>query len=106
MSEGTKYDQGKASLMRGLIEYFPRACTEVAKCSDFGASKYSWGNWKNVEGGIDRYGNALMRHIVEEAKGELDDPESGLMHATHAAWNALAVLEQKLIAKEKDSGDN
>lgn len=90
--EGMKFDGEKAPAMRGLIEYFPLALNEVAKVSGYGAQKYAWKNWVHVDDGVNRYSDALMRHILAGASESHDD-ESGLMHAAHAAWNALARLE-------------
>lgn len=90
---GAKLDHGKAPLRRGLLEYFPRACLEVAKISAFGAAKYTWKGWQDVPDGINRYGDADLRHICRAAiEGEID-PDSGFSHKAHEAWNALAVLE-------------
>jgi hypothetical protein len=35
----------------------------------------------------------MLRHVFD---GTIRDPESGLLHAAHAAWNALARLELAL----------
>ena len=71
----------------------------MAKCSEFGAEKYDWDNWKLVENGVDRYGEAAVRHIVDAAINGDKDDESGLAHATHEAWNALARLELILMGE-------
>jgi hypothetical protein len=42
------------------------------------------------------YADAMARHQVDEARGGLYDAESGMLHAGHAAWNALARLEKLL----------
>ena len=97
-SGAIKYDAGKAPIYRGLITYFPRAIREVATISDFGASKYAWRGWENVDDGINRYSDAMVRHLGYEATGEVLDPDSGLLHAAHSAWNSLARLE--LLLKE------
>lgn len=96
---GAKLDAGKAPLFQGVFSYFPRALAEVAKVSGFGAKKYSWGGWRTVENGIERYADALSRHVIGEVVEGEHDVDSGLMHAAHAAWNALAVLELKLKQK-------
>jgi hypothetical protein len=93
--QGVKFDQGKSPLRRGLIEYFPRACLEVAKVSEFGASKYAWEGWRSVPDALERYGDAGMRHAAYAAISATDD-ESGLLHAAHEAWNAMARLEMLL----------
>lgn len=84
-----KLDAGKAPLLRGAIQYFPLALTAVADVSAFGASKYTWGGWESVPDGVARYGDALARHLLCDGP----DAQSGLLHAAHAAWNALARLE-------------
>lgn len=95
-----KYDGGKAPIYRGAVSYFPRAIEAVAAVSAFGASKYAWKGWESVPDGFNRYSDAMVRHLAYEGKGEVLDPDSGLLHASHAAWNALARLE--LLLKEKE----
>jgi hypothetical protein len=95
-----KYDGGKPCMWRGLIDYFPRAITAVSEISTFGASKYAWKGWESVPDGIARYSDAMVRHIAKEGAGEFTDPDSGLLHAAHAAWGALARLE--LILRENE----
>lgn len=98
-----KYDGGKPPIFRGLASYFPRALTAVAEVSAFGFQKYkSWGGWVDVVDGDKRYADALFRHSIQRAGGEVFDQESKLRHAAQAAWNALAVLELELRAAEKD----
>ena len=94
-----KYDAGKAPIYRGALSYFPRAISAVAAVSAFGASKYAWNGWQDVDDGYNRYSDALVRHLAYEGEGEDVDPDSGLLHAQHAAWNALARLE--LLLREK-----
>lgn len=89
-----KHDAGKAPMWRGLMCYFPRALRWVARVSQFGNDKYhEWGGWTKVEDAQRRYADALGRHLAHYAAGETLDPESGLPHLAHAAWNALAILE-------------
>ena len=90
---GLKLDSGKPAAGRGLINYFPAALLEVAKVSTFGSQKYTWGGWKSVEDGIERYRDAMVRHLLAHASGEETDPESGLSHLAHLAWGALAILQ-------------
>jgi hypothetical protein len=95
-----KYDAGKPCLYRGLIDYFPRALTAVGEISTFGAAKYAWKGWENVPDAIPRYSDAMVRHLTKEATGEVLDPDSGLLHAAHAAWGAVARLE--LILRDRE----
>lgn len=101
---GAKLDAGKSPVRRGLLEYFPRSCMAVANLSARGAGRYSWGGWKKVENGIDRYGDGQIRHILKAAiEGPVDkdwDESEETLHATAEAWNALARLELILIARE------
>ena len=97
-----KYDGGKAGAFQGLVNYFPRALHSVAEVSTFGASKYAWGGWKNVDNGFNRYRDALFRHSFSFSKGEEIDPDSKLLHLAHEAWNSLASLELYLRDKESE----
>ncbi|MCX7177939.1 MAG: DUF5664 domain-containing protein [Proteobacteria bacterium] len=87
-----KFDEGKSPLMKGALHSFPKALEQVALLSRIGASKYTWFGWRDVEGGVERYSDAMVRHIAAE-EYEDADPETGMPHAVHAAWNALARLE-------------
>lgn len=95
---GAKLDAGKNRLGLVLLG-FSRALQEVGKVGTFGAAKYSDDGWREVENGEARYADAMFRHLLEGAHDCLD-PDSGLLHAAHAAWNALAVLELKLTEQE------
>lgn len=101
---GAKLDAGKVSAFRGAIDYFPRAINSVAAVSTFGASKYAWKGWETVPDGVARYSDALVRHLLAEGRGELTDGDSKMLHAAHAAWNALARLE--LMLREQDENSN
>lgn len=95
---GAKLDNGKPRT--GLVVFgFAKALDEVAKVGTFGANKYCVNGWKSVPQGVDRYSDALMRHLLAEAAGEEKDQDSELLHAAHAAWNALARLDLMLSAK-------
>lgn len=101
--QGLKYDSGKPRMFE-MIEDFKEPLTEVAKVWAFGADKYKKHNWAFVDNAIDRYSNALVRHLIE---GNTIDDESKLLHASHVAWNALARLyfiiqEQKAKAGNDD----
>lgn len=96
-----KYDAGKAPIYRGGLGYFPRAISSVASVSLFGATKYAWSGWRYVDDGLNRYTDAMVRHLTAEAEGQIVDDDSGLLHAAHCAWNALARLE--LILASQDS---
>ena len=92
---GAKLDAGKVRM--GLVlGGFANALTEVAKVGTFGAAKYSDNGWEQVPNAEGRYTDALLRHVFKHMNGEVVDPEWGLFHLAHAAWNVLAVLEKEL----------
>ena len=96
---GAKLDAGKprAGLVLGD---FSLGLIEVAKVGTFGAIKYSDHGWLSVPNGIARYTDAMVRHWLKEAAGEVYDDDSELLHSAHLAWNALARLE--LIIRERN----
>ena len=102
MKEGTKYDNGKLRLAEMIID-FKTPIEELCKVWEFGANKYEKSNWKKLANPIDRYTNAMLRHLLAEETNLVDD-ESGLLHAAHIAFNALARLH--FIARNKDVNAN
>jgi hypothetical protein len=98
---GAKLDAGKSPVFQGAFDYFPRALKAVADVSAFGASKYAWKGWESVPDGINRYSNAMGRHITDEAIEGPITRDSGLLHKAHVAWNALAALELTLRENEQ-----
>lgn len=96
-----KYDGGKVPIYQGFIKYFPRAIEAVARVSAFGAQKYAWDGWEDVEDGFNRYMNAKCRHQIDAAKGEECASDSKLLHLEHEAWGAMATLELYLREKER-----
>jgi len=97
---GAKLDDGK--LKAGVLLDFSRALRLVALVGTYGARKYSRGGWQYVENGIERYTDAMMRHMLLMPYEERDI-ESGLPHLAHFVWNALAILE--LTARVEGYGE-
>ena len=96
---GAKLDAGKVRM--GLVfNGFAAALCEVAKVGTYGADKYTDNGWREVPNGVDRYTDALHRHLNAEARGEASDRDTGLLHAAHACWNSLARLELMLMEAE------
>ena len=98
---GAKADEGKAPILQGVLQYFPRAIREVSFVSKAGANKYSWKGWETTPDGLNRYGDALVRHLIAEDIEGRFDRDTGLLHSAQVAWNALARLE--LILRENDN---
>ncbi len=90
---GAKADKGKVEA--SLLLDFGQALLSVAAVSTHGVAKYSRHGWLHVDDGERRYKDAMMRHILAQGV-EDNDPDSGLSHAAHVAWNALAALELHL----------
>lgn len=87
MDDGLKFDDGK--LRYDLLP--PDALHELARIYTIGAQKYSPRSW---EQGISycRIFAALMRHCWAYFRGEENDPDDGLHHMAHAAWNCMTLL--------------
>lgn len=76
---GIKHDSGKPDLSHISLTLME----EVARVREFGAKKYSRGNWlKGFK--YTRSIAAALRHIFAFSSGEDLDPESGLSHISHA----------------------
>ena len=90
---GAKLDAGKPRA--GLLLDFGLALTAVSEVATHGAEKYTEGGWLRVPDGEARYRDAGMRHKLARATQDRD-PDSGLTHLAHEAWNILAELELRL----------
>jgi hypothetical protein len=95
---GIKLDEGKA---HGWIYLPAGALAEVAQVLDYGAQKYSPGNWR---GGMpwSRCYNGAMRHLTAWANGETFDPETGFNHVSHAIANLMFLREYAVIFPSGD----
>lgn len=90
-NKGLRHDEGKPEFH--LIP--SEALSELGRVYSFGAKKYAPYNW---ERGMawSRCFNSLLRHLYAYWDGETDDPETGLNHMAHVAWNAIALLVYSL----------
>jgi hypothetical protein len=96
---GEKWDDGKIRF--SLVPW--KGVEAVGEVAMYGLRKgYKKDSWKFVEGGFERYKDALVRHLVKELVGEHVDPESGLPHLYHVAWNALAVCHFLMEGKQSE----
>ena len=95
---GAKLDAGKprAGLVLGG---FAAALAAVVDVGTYGARKYTDNGWKEVPNGVERYTDAMYRHLLAESRGELRDEDTGILHAAHTAWNALARLDLLIRGK-------
>ena len=89
---GAKLDAGK--VRPGLVlGDFSNALLAVSEVGTFGANKYTDHGWLEVENGVNRYKDAMQRHLLKHNTGELIDDETNLTHLAAVAWNVLAMLE-------------
>ena len=88
--QNAKRDNGKIAITLAP----PEIMEAVAVVKMFGNEKYPEGgndNWKKVE--IERYRNALFRHLFEYLREPYKlDTESNLPSLYHAAWNISTLL--------------
>ncbi len=107
MSTPVKDDSDKSPVVEGFLAYFPEAAKQVALASRYGKKKYgvSYANMNWMGLNKDRIHNAMIRHVINEKSEGLYDQESGLLHAAHAAWGAMAYLEL-LITEEAINKDS
>lgn len=89
-----------------------RAITMVAGIYEYGAKKYAANSWREVpidpdtgETPVERYFNAMMRHLIRWRQGEWLDPESGHSHLAHALWGVIALIELSMDEMGKDQKD-
>lgn len=85
---GIKHDADKVDF--ALVPVHPH--TEVARVWTFGKKKYDAWNWK--KGFIwSRPYAAALRHIYAWARGESNDPETGMPHLAHAICCLMMLIE-------------
>lgn len=95
--KGDRYNEGKP--MMSLLP--PIALEEVAKVLTYGSKKYAAWNWLQ---GLDHMSilDSMERHLSKWKQGEDIDEESGLLHISHAACNALMLIEMIHLRKDLD----
>lgn len=92
-----KFDSGKPP-----ISLIPRSAIEAeARVLGFGAEKYGRDNWRKGMS-WSRVVDAIQRHALAIADGELTDPESGEPHAAHIRAGCGFLIEYA----EKGLGTN
>lgn len=89
---GAKLDAGKVDMAQ-ILASFARALFAVGSVGQFGAEKYSYEGFLEVEHGVHRYSSAGIRHFLKQFIEGPIDSDSKMHHLSHEAWNALAKLE-------------
>lgn len=86
-------ERKRIPIATGVLDYFPLAISEVAKCSLQGneqhhkGSPLHWDKTKSTD-----HADCIARHLVDRQSKDTD----GVLHATKLAWRALALLETLL----------
>lgn len=77
----------------GVLDYFPRAIAEVAKCSKAGNDQHNPGqplHW--AKGKSTDHADCIPRHLIDRGTFDTD----GIRHSAKLAWRALALLQIEL----------
>jgi hypothetical protein len=86
----------------GVLDYFPDALAEVARCSKAGNDQHNpgqplhWAKEKSTD-----EADALIRHFLERGTRDVD----GIRHSAKVAWRALALLQRELDAENDSKGE-
>ncbi len=89
----------------GVINYFPDAIIDVAKCSFAGQKQHNPHlplAWDRSKSGDEL--DALARHLIDAGKIDSD----GIRHSAKVAWRALANLQKEIEndkLKDKSSSE-
>lgn len=86
-------DRKRIPIATGVIDYFPLALIEVAKCSQKGNDQHNPGSplhWDRSKSGDES--DALMRHFLDRGTFDTD----GIRHSAKVAWRALAMLQKEV----------
>ena len=123
--QDAKKDEGKIRMFE-VLEGFAPALFQVSRVSNYGFHKHTerararlvqqqnlsyeeaskavpYNNWLN--GTIETYDNALLRHIIARMLGEIHAEDSELLHRAHEAWNSLAALTLYIKENERKLGE-
>lgn len=98
MEAGHK-DEGKLGLQ--FILAMP-GLDQVAKVGDYGAKKYDQWNYTKGMPWMKLLGSC-SRHLASFIRGQDLDPESGLPHMAHLAYNALILLGYMEVHRAQDN---
>lgn len=100
-AQAFKSDAGKVQFDL-LEDGAPNALLEIAKVMTWAVEikGYHPHSWQEIPDAIRRYKAALGRHRNAIARGEVLDPESGLLHWAHAACCVIFITELELRSKQ------
>ena len=85
-------------IVSGVLDYFPLAIAEVAKCSKAGNDQHHpgeplfWDKTKSTD-----HADCIGRHLIDRGKFDTD----GKRHSAKLAWRALALLQLELESEKE-----
>ena len=88
-----KFTRKQTPIFTGVLNYFPDAIREVARCSYAGQQQHNPDKplaWDRSKSGDEL--DALSRHLLEAGTIDTD----GIRHSAKVAWRALANLQKKI----------
>ena len=91
----TADERKQRPVFSGVLQYFPDAILEVARCSWVGNEQHNPGqalHWDRSKS-TDEH-DALVRHLMEAGTFDSD----GIRHSAKVAWRALALLQKEIEA--------
>lgn len=88
-----KFTRKQTPIFTGVLNYFPDAIREVARCSYVGQQQHNPDKplaWDRSKSGDEL--DALSRHLLEAGTIDTD----GIRHSAKVAWRALANLQKEI----------
>ena len=88
-----EFSRKQTPIFTGVLNYFPDAIREVAKCSYVGQQQHNPDKplaWDRSKSGDEL--DALSRHLLETGTIDTD----GIRHSAKVAWRALANLQKEI----------
>lgn len=92
-----RYNLGKSRM--SLIPFV--ALRALGDVYAYGEKKYAPNNWLKGMAWSEMQ-DSLLRHYERWSIGEKVDPESGLLHSAHMAWNSIGLLTYELLGLGQD----
>lgn len=90
---GIEFTRKQTPIFTGVLNYFPDAIREVARCSYAGQQQHNPDKplaWDRSKSGDEL--DALSRHLLEAGTIDTD----GIRHSAKVAWRALANLQKEI----------
>ncbi len=88
-----EFSRKQTPIFTGVLNYFPDAIREIAKCSYVGQQQHNPDKplaWDRSKSGDEL--DALSRHLLEAGTIDTD----GIRHSAKVAWRALANLQKEI----------